>query len=136
MSRRLYIDDAWAAGALVFLLGLSVVLTLANHSMYVVLHVGSGMKKPGKAFIRDGDLYLKLQDALTMLYWSCLWAVKACFLAFFHRLTKGLKYLRWAWWATLVITTLSYAGCCITYPVSCSTFKIGMIDRSCAQMID
>lgn len=49
----------------------------------------------------------------------------ACFLAFYRRLTNGLKWCRWAWWATVVITTLSYIGSVITYPVSCSSFVIG-----------
>lgn len=93
--------------------------------MYEVLDVGAGLEQPGATFLSDASFYLKLQFALTVLYWSCLWAVKACFLAFFHRLTKGLKYCRWAWWATVLITALSYIGCVITYPVSCSSFVIG-----------
>lgn len=125
VSRRLYIDDAWASSALLILLGLSLVLTIAIPSMYQVLNVGSGLEQPDASFMANASLFLKLQYALTMLYWSALWAVKACFLSFFHRLTKGLKYCRWAWWATVVITTLSYIGCVITYPVSCTSFVIG-----------
>ncbi|KAL6721081.1 hypothetical protein ACLMJK_000181 [Lecanora helva] len=100
--------------------------------MYEVLNVGSGLEKPGASFMSDASEFLKLQYALTMLYWSTLWAVKACFLAFFHRLVKGLKYCRWAWWATVVITALSYAGCVITYPVSCTSFVIVSLRYSTA----
>ncbi len=98
ISRRLYIDDAWASLALLILLGLSLVLTVAIPSMYLVLDVGSGLEKPDETFMSNASLFLKLQFALTILYWSALWAVKACFLAFFHRLTKGLRYVRWAWY--------------------------------------
>ena len=125
VSHRLYMDDAWAASALVILLGLSLVLTFAIPSMYEVLDVGSGLAQPTESIMPDGSFYLKMQYTLTMLYWSCLWAVKACFLAFLFRLTKGLRYLRWAWWATAVITALSYCGCVVTYPVSCSSFVLG-----------
>lgn len=93
--------------------------------MYELLNVGAGLAIPGADFLPNASYYLKLQFALTMLYWSCLWAAKACFLSFFHRLVRGLKYCRWAWYATVVFTTLSYIGCVITYPVSCSSFVLG-----------
>lgn len=93
--------------------------------MYQVLNVGAGLEMPSASFMSDSSFYLKMQFALTILYWSCLWAVKACFLAFFYRLTTGLQYCRWAWYAIVVVTTVSYIGCVITYPVSCSSFTIG-----------
>lgn len=83
--------------------------------MYQVLNVGAGREEPDGAFMKNATSYLKLQFALTYLYWSCLWAVKACFLSFYHRLTKNLRYCRQAWWATVIITLLSYIGAIITY---------------------
>ena len=114
VSRRLYLDDAWASLALLILLGLALVLTVAIPSMYQVLNVGAGVEQPQTDFLKNGNFYLKLQFALTYLYWSCLWAVKACFLSFYHRLTKNLQYCRQAWWAIVVITLLSYIGAIIT----------------------
>ena len=82
--------------------------------MYQVLNVGAGLEEPAPGFLKNATFYLKMQFALTYLYWSCLWAVKACFLAFYHRLTKNLKYCRQAWWTIVVITLLSYIGAMIT----------------------
>lgn len=127
--RRLYIDDAWGTLALVLLLAMSVVFTLACPPMYALLHVGAGMQEPGPTFFADSSYYLKLQFALTMLFWSCLWAVKGCFLAFFYRLTTGVQYCRIAWWVTVVITVLSYAGCVLSYPLSCSSFVLGECEK-------
>ena len=114
ISHRLYIDDAWASLSLAILLGLALVLTVAIPSMYQVLNVGAGLEEPAPDFLENATFYLKMQFALTYLYWSCLWAVKACFLAFYHRLTKNLKYCRQAWWTIVVITLLSYIGAMIT----------------------
>ncbi|MCJ1273487.1 hypothetical protein MMC21_001279 [Puttea exsequens] len=125
VARRLHTDDAWSGLALAILLGLAITLTVAIPDMYQLLNVGAGLEKPGADFLSNASEYLKLQFALTILYWSCIWAVKACFLSFFHRLTVGLKWCRWAWWATVVITTISYIGCVITYPVSCASFTLG-----------
>ncbi|TKA42877.1 hypothetical protein B0A54_07093 [Friedmanniomyces endolithicus] len=37
------------------------------------------------------SFYLKCQLASTILFWSCLWSVKASFLAFFRQLSEGLR---------------------------------------------
>lgn len=70
--------------------------------------------------------YIKLQFASTVLFWSCLWAVKGCFLAFFYKMTEGLKPQRTMLWVVAVITALSYIGSVITYPISCTSFKPGL----------
>lgn len=66
-----------------------------------------------------------MQFAATVLFWSCLWAVKGCFLAFFFKMTEGLKPQRIMLWIVVAITSLSYLGSVITYPVSCSSFEFG-----------
>lgn len=103
--------------------------------MYELLNVGAGLTEPGPTFPAHGSYYLKLQFTLTLLYWSCLWAVKACFLSFFRRLTKGLKYCTWFWYFTAVIVALSYIGCVITYPISCSSFEVGKSNQLRSAML-
>ena len=76
VSRRLYWDDAWATLSLVLLLGLSISLTLAIPTMYEVLNVGAGLELPTLTFMPDASKYLKLQFAMTILFWSCIWSVK------------------------------------------------------------
>lgn len=68
---------------------------------------------------------MKLQFSATFLFWSCLWAVKGCFLAFFYKMTEGLRPQRIMLWVVAGITGLSYIGSVITYPVSCSKFELG-----------
>ncbi|KAG8529863.1 uncharacterized protein KY384_005344 [Bacidia gigantensis] len=78
ISRKLYWDDALATGALLALLGLCIALTLAVPGMYAVLQVGSGLRKPTATFLDDASRYLKLQFALSILYWTCLCYPLAC----------------------------------------------------------
>lgn len=69
--------------------------------------------------------YLKLQFASTILFWSCLWAVKGCFLAFFYKMTEGMRSYRVALWFVVAITVMGYVGAVITYPVACTSFVLG-----------
>ena len=78
-----------------------------------------------KAMLDKIVFYIKLQFTETMLFWTCIWLVKASFLAFFKRLTTNVKGHAIAWWVITVITGLSYIGAAITYPVSCSKFQPG-----------
>jgi hypothetical protein len=93
--------------------------------MYMILNVSNGREKAQADFAERASLYLKCQFASTILFWSCLWIVKACFLAFFYRLTNQLKWPRIYWWAVVAFTILSYVGAVITYPVSCTSFVLG-----------
>ena len=97
---------------------------------YELILVAVGREQATAAFMERASLYLKLQFASTMLFWSCLWAVKGCFLAFFHKMTEGLRPQRTMLWVVVAITALSYIGAVITYPVSCTSFVLGESDPS------
>ena len=90
-----------------------------------MLAVAIGREAVSPEFPSRAAFFLKLQFASTLLFWSCLWAVKGCFLAFFYKMTEGLKPQRSMLWVVAVITALSYIGSVITYPVSCSDFRAG-----------
>lgn len=61
------------------------------------------------------DSYAKYQWADAYLFFTGIWAVKGSFLAFYDGLTNRLTYYRRAWWATIVITVLTYIGCLFAY---------------------
>ncbi|KAK6443509.1 hypothetical protein LTR95_000336 [Oleoguttula sp. CCFEE 5521] len=124
-ARRLHLDDGLAVLALCFLLANSVVTTLMAHPMYDIILLSVGALDPAPDFMERSTFYLKCQFASTMLFWSCLWAVKSSFLAFFWRLTHQIPTLRRLWWVAMAVTVVSYIGCVITYPVSCTSFILG-----------
>lgn len=126
-SSRLFIDDGFAFLAIILLLAHAILITTMLHSMYITVAMenlaqGTPTKRSGIDVYGSLRLFLKLQFAQTMVYWSCVWSVKASFLAFFKRLTDNLKAHIVAWWIITVITFLAYVGCVITYPVSCASF--------------
>lgn len=125
-SKRLFSDDYFCLLALSILIGNSVLTQLMVPPMYSLLEVSAQRQAPAADFLTETSFYLKAQFASTVLFWSCLWAVKGCFLAFFRRLTNQIKWPRIAWWAVTVITVLAYIGSVITYPVSCTSFTVGM----------
>jgi hypothetical protein len=139
-SKSLFYDDGFACFALVCLLAHAIVLTTMASDMYTTLALEKmmGNKKrqaPPDMGQAPPDMaqmapifakitrYLKLQFSATFLFWSCLWSVKASFLAFFKRLTNNLKAHVIAWWVIVGITVLAFVGCVISYPISCSSFE-------------
>lgn len=86
--RRLFADDYLAIAALLILIGNSAVMTLMAPSMHEIIAVSAGVAAPPPTFLDDSSFYLELQFASTVLFWTCLWAVKGCFLVFFGRLAR------------------------------------------------
>ncbi len=126
-SRRLFSDDYFCLLALSILIANSIVTQLMAPPMYKLLDVATQRATPGPVFMERTTFYLKCQFASTVLFWSCLWAVKGCFLAFFYRLTNQTRWPRVLWWVVVIITSLSYAGSIVTYPVSCTSFVLGKL---------
>jgi hypothetical protein len=98
--------------------------------MYELLAISVGREQSTPAFLERGSYYLKCQFASTVVFWTCLWSVKASFLAFFFQLTKRLAWPRRAWWGITAITALAFTGSIISYPLSCTSFTIGEYTRS------
>lgn len=140
-SKRVFWDDAWAAAALLCLLAHLVVVHTMLNPMYLTVQMSKAAiaaavageppapppstpeaQAAALAIMNTIIFYIKLQFTETMLFWTCIWLVKASFLAFFKRLTTNVRAHYIAWWIITVITTLSYIGAAITYPVSCSKF--------------
>ncbi|KAK9785644.1 putative Integral membrane protein [Seiridium cardinale] len=103
-SRRLQSDDYITVFALLILIGNAVVITLMAPLMYEILYVSVGLEPITAGFMDRASIYLKLQFTSTVLFWTCLWTVKACFLAFFRRLTAQLKWPSRAWLAIAILT--------------------------------
>jgi hypothetical protein len=143
-SKRVFWDDGWALAATLCLLAHVVIVHTMLNPMYITVQMGkkaiadamAGLPPPpppttpeaiaaATAILDKVVFYIKMQFTETMVFWTCLWLVKASFLAFFKRLTTNVKAHYIAWWVIAVITGLSYIGAVITYPVSCSKFQPG-----------
>ena len=143
-SKRLFWDDGWAGAAILCLLAHVIVVHVMMKDLYLTVQMSKAAAAAAAAgeppapppttpeaqaaalsMLNKIEFYIKMQFTETMLFWTCLWLVKASFLAFFKRLTTNVKAHYIAWWIIAVITGLSYIGAVITYPVSCTSFKVG-----------
>ena len=109
--RKIFSDDILVIIALAVLLASAVLYQITLVPMYTLLRVAAGLEPPKADFMQMGSKYLKLQFAITCLFWTILWTVKLSFLAFFRRLSSGLKQHETAWWIVLVFVVLSYVSC-------------------------
>ncbi|KAI9790766.1 MAG: hypothetical protein M1833_001762 [Piccolia ochrophora] len=119
-----FADDGFVLLAWLCLLTLAICLHVMMTSMYTFFLVASGNMEAPPDIIPTANNYMKFQFVATQLFWACLWAVKCSFLAFFHRLSNGLKGERILWWCVAVFTGLSYVACVISYPIACPVFKV------------
>ena len=150
---RLWLDDLLAGCALACLFTNAMIITYMADSMYkslLLANLAAPKSKStlDKSFLTDTSNYgapylstgllpvmkrenifdtvsyfMKLQFTVTILFWTCLWLVKASFLAFFHRLTDNLRNYVRAWWCITIFTGLAYIASMITYPLACSSFQ-------------
>jgi hypothetical protein len=128
---KVWADDWLAAAALACLLADALIITFMADAMYETLelsNMAAAAASPKSSLNRRASFYvtvsfyMRMQFAETIMFWTCLWLVKASFLAFFHRLTNNLRKYIIAWWTITAFTAVSYLASMITYPVSCSSF--------------
>lgn len=118
-SRRLFSDDYWLLTAL-FLLAINGILqTLQTPSLYYLIYASSGEVAAGKALIDEGNIYVRYQFVIIVLFWTITWSVKYSFLALYYRLFTGLAIYQKIWWAVVVFSALAYVGCWITSVWTC-----------------
>ncbi len=112
---RLMLDDALVILALVAVLIINILETVNVDLMLEVQSVQKDHQKPPPGFQKKTLTFAHVQWAVAYLYFTAIWAVKGSFLTFYDKLTQRLKWFRRAWWATIVITVLSYVGSLIAY---------------------
>jgi hypothetical protein len=133
---RFQLDDIFAAVALALLFASGVLYSIAMDPLFQLANVATGIEPEpeGEAFqdFETGvNLYLRLQFAITLAFWSCLWVVKASFLTFFYPLSNGLRVDRILWYCVTAFASAGYIACVVSYPVSCSQFTLGRQPDTC-----
>jgi hypothetical protein len=126
---KFYEDDIFIYFALAETITMAILYHYAIPPMYLVDRVGAGLESPGPDFTTQGAVFLKLQFALIIMFWSALWTVKFSFLLLLRRILFGTQGLMIYWWIVTVIVIMAYVGCIITQLTSCepisSYFVIG-----------
>lgn len=130
-SHRLYSDDYLLLAALFFLLAQAILQTLQNASLYYLIYASGGEVPAGKALIDQGNIYVRYQFVIIVLFWTITWSVKYSFLALYYRLFNGLAIYRKIWWAVVIFAAMAYVGCWVASVWTChppsTYFDFGML---------
>lgn len=129
-NRRLYINDYLIGLALFFHLVLSILYQVMSPSMYSVVAAMDGLEQITASNIIRFDHYLRLQFAVTYVFWSALWSVKLALLTFFWRLFDSVRtHVRPFWWVMCSVTISTWTISLVLQGFACkpagSFFKMG-----------
>ena len=58
---------------------------------------------------------------IVIVFWTCLWCVKASFLSLFYRIIKPWTILRRCWYFVVFLTVGSYIGAIMTNIFTCKS---------------
>ena len=77
-----------------------------------------------EAMYRRISIFQRMEISMGILTWTCIFAVKICFLLFFHQMitSSPLRRLIVAWRVIFAITILFWAFCCCSFFISCPNF--------------
>lgn len=110
--KRLSHNDFFALLALLFALGNAFITTEILPRLFSLSRADTNPQASNS----DDITYVSThQIVLFVLSVSCLWAVKASFLAIYYSLIDDAKYLRYAWFAIVSMTILAYLGALSSY---------------------
>ncbi|KAL8930127.1 MAG: hypothetical protein Q9208_000744 [Pyrenodesmia sp. 3 TL-2023] len=117
--RKLLADDVAVAAALLLLISLAIMYEYATPKMFEVVRVAQGEEAFTLPFMDRATVFLKLQFAIIVLFWTEIWVVKVSFLIFYRNVFSGLPELMLGWRLVAVFTGLTYALCWAFQLASC-----------------
>ena len=102
------------------LLAFAILWQVEAPTLYEQYAVQSGTAPFTSGFIDKDTQLLRSIVPFTILFYSCLWAVKISLLLFFRRLGSKVTGHRVWWWSILVVTILAWAACIADINWKCS----------------
>ncbi|KAL8919871.1 MAG: hypothetical protein Q9172_004776 [Xanthocarpia lactea] len=89
--------------------------------MFELDKVANGEQPVTRAFLARAVIFLKLQFAIIVLFWTTVWVVKVSFLIFYRQLFTGLPEHMLGWWLTSGFTAMAYLLCWAFQLGACET---------------
>lgn len=100
---RLRLDDHLVVAAWLMLLLSAVLWEVKGGLLYWMYDVQYGRRPPSPEFVPAYATFMPLVFVWSVLYPSCLWAVKFSFLVFFRRLGFQVNQNKGWWWSVSAI---------------------------------
>lgn len=130
--RRLFADDGAVYIALAILISMGVMYQIITPTMFELERLLIPGAVPSANFVQEAALFLKLQFAIIILFWTTLWAVKLSILLYYRALFAKLPNRFLWWWLVSMFVGMAYLGCWATQLASCAPisdyFHLGMTD--------
>jgi len=118
--RGLLLDDIFIFLAWALFLAVAILWQLIYEDMYMLFALESGqLWPPPTDFLDKMNRYLRTLAVILTLFYSGVWSVKLSFLFFFRRLYCNITWMKYHWWAVLVITLGTFAACVATTDYMC-----------------
>lgn len=135
LYRRLHPDDFMLLFACVTLIAANVVVYLMLSDLYwseeLLLNPGPtilAMARTPEEISGRIQSTRKTMLSFMALSWTAIYAIKLCFLLFFHQMIDWLKRLGLIWKITLGITVLSYCICLSSLFMTCTHYDIEVVE--------
>ena len=93
------------------LLAYAIIWQVEAPTLYLQYAVQSGTAPFTPEFISKDTLLLRSIVPVSILFYSCLWAVKISLLLFFRRLGSNVNGQKIWWWSIFVVTVLAWVAC-------------------------
>lgn len=131
---RLFADDIAVYIAVVLLVIIAIMYQVITPTMFIIDQVASTLSPgmvPPPNFMEEATIFLKIQFAIIILFWTTLWAVKFSFLLYYKNIFAGLpNHLFW-WRIVCGLVLFAYLGCWATQLAACSPivnyFSLGIV---------
>ena len=122
--RRLFIDDVLALLAWLMLLSMTILAQSAEGGLYLQFAISEGKALPTPDNLSKLSRFLHIFVAIDVLLVTCVWTVKASFLAFFWRLGQRVRGQKLLWWSVTSVTLATYVAAIGIIPYRCDLGKV------------
>lgn len=118
------------------LLAFAITWQVEAPTLYLQYAVQSGTAPFTPGFISKDTELLRSIVPISILFYSCIWAVKISLLLFFRRLGSNVRGQRIWWWSIFVITVLAWVACIGDLNWRCSLGSYYWIYVTCKSFLD
>ncbi|PHH84219.1 hypothetical protein CDD83_2301 [Cordyceps sp. RAO-2017] len=124
-------DDYLVMFAMVTYATSTITLTAARENLvpYLRINIIDVTKLPDVLAAAAVGLHANLASYICS--WTCLWAIKLSFMAFFHALGRQIRFQRIIWWSILFLILATYIVCISILDYGCLTGTADIIMEKC-----
>lgn len=102
-GRRLVLEDIWLIACWAFAFAADIMYIYVLRAYFRAADVGAGLAPLYDTIADDGVFIQKTIFAITICYWSCLWAAKLALLFLSKKLMTHLPVYIKLWWALFAL---------------------------------